>query len=182
MNSSKSLEIIIAANNIIETEGIAAFTLEKVAQHAKISKGGLLYHFPSKEALIVGMIKQLILQYNHDINYHLEKDEHKNKPGALIRAYAKATFEPRSTLFQLSHSLIAVVSTNIKLLDPLKEQFDNWQTMLLDDGLSEQVAFMLRLAVDGLWFAELLDLAPPTDEQKIELKHLLIDLSMSSVE
>jgi AcrR family transcriptional regulator len=31
-----------------------------VAQAAEVSKGGLLYHFPNKEALITGIIQHLI--------------------------------------------------------------------------------------------------------------------------
>jgi AcrR family transcriptional regulator len=41
-------------------EGVSGMTLEAVAREAGVSKGGLLYHFPSKEALIGGMIGRLI--------------------------------------------------------------------------------------------------------------------------
>jgi Transcriptional regulator len=34
-------------------------TLEAVAARANVSKGGLLYHFPSKDALVLGMVSRI---------------------------------------------------------------------------------------------------------------------------
>jgi AcrR family transcriptional regulator len=44
--------ILDAAQNLICAQGVAGFTLDAVAQAAKVSKGGLLYHFGSKDKLI----------------------------------------------------------------------------------------------------------------------------------
>ena len=46
--------ILDAAEELICTRGIAGFTLDGVAQAAGVSKGGLLYHFRSKDSLISG--------------------------------------------------------------------------------------------------------------------------------
>jgi AcrR family transcriptional regulator len=40
--------ILEAAYTVAERSGAAALTLDAVAAEAKVSKGGLLYHFPSK--------------------------------------------------------------------------------------------------------------------------------------
>jgi AcrR family transcriptional regulator len=44
-----------ATEPLVCTRGIAGFTLDGVAQAAGVSKGGLLYHFRSKDSLIAGM-------------------------------------------------------------------------------------------------------------------------------
>jgi AcrR family transcriptional regulator len=44
--------ILDAAESLICSRGIAGFTLDAVAQAAEVSKGGLLYHFSSKDKLI----------------------------------------------------------------------------------------------------------------------------------
>ncbi len=44
---------------IVHEEGVEKLTLEAVAKKAGISKGGLLYHFPTKDELILGMVEQL---------------------------------------------------------------------------------------------------------------------------
>ncbi|MBV9299328.1 MAG: helix-turn-helix transcriptional regulator, partial [Verrucomicrobia bacterium] len=48
-----SRELILeAAEEIVAKRGPAHLTLETAATEAKVSKGGLFYHFRSKEALL----------------------------------------------------------------------------------------------------------------------------------
>ncbi|MFM7414309.1 MAG: helix-turn-helix domain-containing protein, partial [Alphaproteobacteria bacterium] len=51
--------ILDAAENLIIARGVAAMTLEAVAREAGVSKGGLLYHFASKEALLEALLGRL---------------------------------------------------------------------------------------------------------------------------
>ena len=60
-------QILNAAAKLINEEGILALTLESVAKHAGISKGGLLYHFPSKEALLKGIVNYLTQGFTDDM-------------------------------------------------------------------------------------------------------------------
>ncbi|EAE2866200.1 TetR family transcriptional regulator, partial [Listeria monocytogenes] len=53
----KKNNLLTAASEIVKEEGVVKLTLEAVAQRAGVSKGGLLYHYPSKEALIKGMVE-----------------------------------------------------------------------------------------------------------------------------
>ncbi|MFM7780846.1 MAG: helix-turn-helix domain-containing protein, partial [Alphaproteobacteria bacterium] len=51
--------ILDAAENLIIARGVGAMTLEAVAREARVSKGGLLYHFASKEALLEALLGRL---------------------------------------------------------------------------------------------------------------------------
>jgi AcrR family transcriptional regulator len=51
--------ILDAAEELVCTRGIAGFTLDGVAQAAGVSKGGLLYHFGSKDSLISGTQRRM---------------------------------------------------------------------------------------------------------------------------
>lgn len=51
--------ILDAAEDLIIARGISAFTLDAVAQAAGVSKGGLLYHFNSKDNLISGLQRRM---------------------------------------------------------------------------------------------------------------------------
>lgn len=44
---------------ILSTEGERSATLDAVAAHAGVSKGGLLYHFPNRDALTAGLLARL---------------------------------------------------------------------------------------------------------------------------
>ena len=52
--------IRVAAAKVIERDGAGHLTLEKVAAQADLSKGGLLYHYPSKDALLQGLLNHLL--------------------------------------------------------------------------------------------------------------------------
>jgi hypothetical protein len=52
--------------------------------------------------------------------------------------------------------LVAAATTNPRLLDPLRERFLAWQQAIESDGIEPARATVIRLAVDGLWLAELL--------------------------
>ncbi|MFD0884645.1 TetR/AcrR family transcriptional regulator, partial [Streptosporangium algeriense] len=57
--SSKD-RLLDAAAEVLLTEGAGSLTLEAVARRAGVSKGGLFYHFPTKQALVAGMVERLV--------------------------------------------------------------------------------------------------------------------------
>ena len=66
--------ILTAAERVVLRDGVARLTLEAVAREAKLSKGGLLYHFATKEALIQAMLDRLIQHCEHEIEAHQQGD------------------------------------------------------------------------------------------------------------
>lgn len=50
--NSKRTTILQVACRLVRKLGASHLTLDAVAKEAGVSKGGLLYHFPTKEALI----------------------------------------------------------------------------------------------------------------------------------
>ncbi len=48
--------VLAAAARHVREHGPATLTLDAAAEAAGVSKGGLLYHFPSKHALVAALI------------------------------------------------------------------------------------------------------------------------------
>lgn len=59
--------ILDAFQDTLIESGERAATIEGVAQRAGVSKGGLLYHFATKEAMIDGLLTRLAAQVDADI-------------------------------------------------------------------------------------------------------------------
>src|SRR5919112_4767165 len=53
-------KILDAAAELVSEIGAGRLTLDAVAERASLSKGGLLYNFPTKEALLQGMLERII--------------------------------------------------------------------------------------------------------------------------
>jgi AcrR family transcriptional regulator len=91
--------LIDAAEAVIVRDGVANLTLDAVAREAGVSKGGLLYHFPSKSALTMAIVERLATRCEANQARALQAEP--ASPGAFTRAYLHARLEsaigPRCT-------------------------------------------------------------------------------------
>ena len=166
--------LLQAAIAVIQTQGVERLTLDAVAKEAQVSKGGLLYHFASKEALVVGSIQYLLDDFDAAISAELDRDNAPDSPGRWLRAYVKATFNYKSLPTSLIFSLLSAVTMNPELLKPVQNQFDDWQHKCLAEGLDPVRASLVRLATDGLGDAEMLGRKLPNEALRQQLLEMLL--------
>ncbi|HEY7093323.1 MAG TPA: TetR/AcrR family transcriptional regulator [Ktedonobacterales bacterium] len=155
-------QILHAAFALIRREGVARLTIEAVAQEAGLSKGGVLYHFRSKESLIEAMVASLVERFDSDIETarREESEGERSASGSWLRAYIRASAGPAED-DEDTVALLAAVATDPRLLAPLQAQYARWQALAETDGVDPALATVIRLALDGLWMADLFGLAPP---------------------
>jgi AcrR family transcriptional regulator len=175
--------ILTAAERVVIRDGVARLTLEAVAREAKLSKGGILYHFATKEALIQAMLSRLIQHCEREIEAHQQGD---TKPGRWTRAYVRKASQPRLSYpgeagfpnsKELGAGLIVAATSNPRLLEPLRKRFQAWQQAIECDGIDPARATIVRLAIDGLWFAELLRVWSPSAKLRERVLDELIRLT-----
>ncbi|SER67834.1 TetR/AcrR family transcriptional regulator [Salisediminibacterium halotolerans] len=162
--NSRRVIILNAASKIVSERGIFNLTLESVAKEAEISKGGLLYHFPSKEALVQGMVEYLSNNYQEKINQNAEADPLER--GKWTRAFLNVTFNQGYPNKDWNSGLLAAKAVKPELLQPLHSAYQDWQEKIEGDGLDPVDATIIRLATDGIWLAELFDFYQIEDEKK----------------
>ncbi len=157
--------ILLAANRLVLEQGVEHLTLQATAREAGISKGGLLHHFPSKEALISGMIQLYLERFTRDF-YASAGEESENAVGRWTRAYLEVTFRDNQQIPRLNAGLLAAIATNPALLKPLQQGFADWVKLLGKDGIDPVTATIVRLVSDGMWLVELFGLASPDEAMK----------------
>ena len=115
-------QIIHAAFALIRREGVARLTIEAVAQEAGLSKGGVLYHFRSKEALIQAMVASLVERFDSDIQTARSEatEGERSAHGSWLRVYIRASAGPAEEDDDTA-ALLAAVSNDPSLLAPLQE-------------------------------------------------------------
>ena len=156
--------ILDASERVVMRDGVGHLTLEAAASEAGLSKGGVLYHFPSRGALVAAMVTRIIEQFDEDIASYLPApgSPEAELPGAYTRAYVRATLEPVTPGEErLGAALVAAAAAEPELVVPLQEAAAGWQARLVDDGLDPTLATLVRLACDGLWLCGLFGLAAP---------------------
>lgn len=148
----------VAARLSLEN-GLAAVTLDAVAQAAGVSKGGLLHHFPSKMALLDGLFDDLTVRFDQAIDEEMRSDAVAH--GRFTRAYLAAVFtlggeggeaDPQAQGWR--------VLTIALLAEPaLRARWRQWIADRADAFVgtdSSASCLLVRMAADGLWLADLL--------------------------
>ena len=167
--------LLDAAERQVDRHGAARLTLAAVAEEAGVSKGGLLYHFSTKDELIAAMLDRRFARFDENRRSKIEADTQER--GRLARAYLLASAEEKDP--EAAAGLLAAVANNPALLRPLQERYSGWQDELASDaGLSPEQATLIRLIADGLWLSELMGFAPPAPA----LRQRIIGLALSMTE
>jgi AcrR family transcriptional regulator len=156
-------QILDSAAAVIVRDGVGNLTLDRVAKEAGISKGGLLYHFAQKEQLIKALIERILHDFDEDRRAY-EDEEAPRARGRRTRAFVRATLEGtwahktgvKRHGVEMFAAMLGALTLDPTLLEPLRRRSRQWQAELENDGLTPDRATVIRLAADGLWFAELL--------------------------
>lgn len=151
--------LLDAAEARLLAGGSRALVLDAVARDAGVSKGGLLYHFPCKAALVEGLVERMRegLEHAQDDLAHADGED-----GCWTRAYLGSTVDragvPADASGRLLASILACLGDEQRGLQDLRAAFSRWQERLENDGLDPATATVVRLAADGLWLSQLLGL------------------------
>ena len=152
-------------------EGAARLTLDAVAKRAGVSKGGVIYNFPSKEALLKAMIERLVTR-NTDAHAEITA-KLPDKPGRSLKAYVMNSARALDEDDRVSAALLAAVANDPGLLKPAARYFAQRFATISRDLPFERAA-LVQLATEGLWMLELLRLSPFTSAQRARIvRHLL---------
>jgi AcrR family transcriptional regulator len=174
---SKKSDLMRAAATLVAERGYSALTLDAVGDAIGVSKGGVLYHFPTKEALVAALLEELSSGFDDDqLAAH---DADPLTPGAWTRAYVTASATPPqdTSAHVAAVALLAAVGYDPALLEPLQARYTTWVDRLNDDGLPGVDAHVVRLAADGLWAADLFGLAPPGPDLRARIHARLGELA-----
>ena len=171
--------IVDAAEKVVIEIGAAHMTLDAVAEKASVSKGGLLYHFSSKEALLKAMLERRIQRFKK--NQEEKVGELQNGPTREIKAYIHSTLGRDRKSDQVGASLLATIAHNPKLLDPAREDYRKRLNRLIPAGFGFGRAAVIVLAVDGLRLLELFSLSPFNESQRKKVMKELLKIADEEV-
>lgn len=151
-------DILDAAQRVVAREGAANLTLDAVAKESGFSKGGLLYNFPSKEALIQGMLQRLIDNVEPQMNEY--RDSLAGQPNPTLLAIIECIRCEAVIDRSISMAILAAGAQNPQLLDPLRQRYDQHYKDIMQETDDPDLSLLLWAAADGLMFMSLLDMAP----------------------
>lgn len=149
-------KVLDAFEALVVRGGMSGVTLDAVAELAGVSKGGLLYHFPSKDALVEGFGQRLSDRVDELIA------DAPTDPAEVVRWYLAYEIQGASER-RTFNSLLAALHAN-------ESDTTGFVTAVLDrlyeplGVVDPYVAELVRLVGDGMYLSALLGLRSTPDD------------------
>ncbi|MFN3816252.1 TetR/AcrR family transcriptional regulator [Brevundimonas sp.] len=172
--AEQTRQLILDTAIVVAAEGGSlALTLDAVVERLPVSKGALLHHFPTKAALLEGMIDELARQHVEEVRAEAATDpEPYNRNARAAMRVSVANPGDEQDLVLGRAALVACA------IDPaLAQRWRAGLNVLAEDDPVDPAgrddALMLRLLANGLWMSDLFGLFDVTPDQRRAIGALL---------
>ena len=158
--------ILDALERLLSEATAGQVSISAVAAEAGVSKGGLLHHFPTKEAMLAALVRRLGEQSDAQLSDAVAGGT------SVANFYLQAYDDTDSASMALFRSIIAALrSTDHPAADgdnevhaAMVEVMRSWDSGLQTEISDPVRAEIVRLVGDGLFLAALLGLPQPEPE------------------
>jgi AcrR family transcriptional regulator len=169
-------QLLEVAARLAGEQGMSAVTLDAVSVASGVSKGGLLHHFPTKNALLDALFESLLEKFDAEIDQLMRADP--LPQGRFSRAYLQAV----SGLKDRPDDSRSWTQVTIALLaEPrLRLRWRQWVAERAEEYIGTDSALdtlIVRFAADGLWLADTLESHDISGALRRELIARLIELT-----
>ncbi|WP_156761716.1 TetR/AcrR family transcriptional regulator [Microbacterium karelineae] len=155
---SARAEVEEAALRVASRVGLGALTYDAVAAESGKTKGGVLYHFPSKDDLARAVIERLIGAWEEDAKRQLGAPLETASREDRIAAFLLSSIETDGELDAVGDlSVLVDVMHDSELASVWIDFRDRWVGDVATLTLQQQVALA---AADGIWIDEAMQQAP----------------------
>jgi AcrR family transcriptional regulator len=161
-------KIIDAAEQVVVESGAGHLTFEAVASKSGISRGGLLYHFPDKKALLKGMLDR---QIGRIAETRMKKRaEIPEGPERETVAYVLSMLdEDNESKGRIMAAIIAMAAYEPGILGSAAQDYRQTISDLATDGLSFERVAVITLATHGLRLMEVLSISYFNAEERCRI-------------
>ncbi|WP_017615068.1 TetR/AcrR family transcriptional regulator [Nocardiopsis salina] len=167
--------ILDALQDILISDGYSAVTLEAVARHASVSKGGLLYHFPSKVAMLTGLIDRLTEMAEDEFREAEEGGE------GVVRVFLRTSLPQSTEERELYWAVIAALRSHDDLPEEavrkVQSTFTRWGEMLREAVPDPVLAEVILRAGDGLYMSAIAGMPQPSPEMNQQMIDRLVEMA-----
>jgi AcrR family transcriptional regulator len=181
--SADKRDLLLQAALGILLEGEGILTLDAVVKRSGVSKGGLMHHFPTREALVEGVVGEIINQFR-------ALAEKSGPPAAVgtpeeTRSYVDSSLEPamREASADMARGLVRLYGSDFRrdtpFLDPWRKLFasrlDQFREKEDLDGFAK--AAVVTLAMECFIMIDVFSLYRFSDTELEAIKQELLSRS-----
>ena len=167
--------VLDAAERLVKSQGAGCLTYERLAEEAGVTRGGITYHFPTKQSLLQALIERDIAQWK-SVSEELAPKRATDADAAATIAHVRSCCEHDRDHQRLIAGLVAAATHEPSLLDPVRafhaQRYAerNWTDRQLR-------LYLLEMAAEGLFWQDLYDTYRLPDAVRARLVRLLEELA-----
>ncbi|WP_428561537.1 MAG: TetR/AcrR family transcriptional regulator [Solidesulfovibrio sp. DCME] len=169
-------QLLAAAAGIVVARGLAGLTLDLVAREAGLSKGGLIHHFPSKQALIEGLFLEMLAAF--EAGLAAAADHVPTSRRRFTRAYVAAILTPCFGAFD--GKLLGACALALCHDPAITGLWEGWlarQFSAYGEDPADVAGRLIRYAADGMWLEMATEQAGCLPEDRRAVVARLLDLA-----
>jgi len=162
-------EVLDAARRIVRDRGAGNLTFEEIVQESGVTRGGITYHFATKDALLRALVESDIEQWRELEDRH--RPEATDPQTAELIADIRGHTEPNEDRRRFVAGMLSALTLDPSLLDPVR-QFIAQKLAGLEWDDVQLRRHLLRLAAEGLFWSEIFEyreLDPDVRERLVAL-------------
>ncbi|MEM9532138.1 MAG: TetR/AcrR family transcriptional regulator [Pseudomonadota bacterium] len=170
------LAVLEAARRIVSSKGTGSLTFETLVAESGITRGGITYHFPTKEALLYALIEHDLAQWNA-----LEAAQRPDcdcPQAADLIAHVRAHTGQGTDKRRFVAGMLSAATLDPTLLDPVRGHFREVYADT-DWNDAELKRHILRLAAEGLFWSEIFECFELPAAARARLVKMLEELAQS---
>ncbi len=147
-------QILDAAERIVKDRGAARVTYEELVRESGVSRGGITYHFSSKDALLRALVERDLTKSCAAEACMRSRIDCNADPGEELVSLIRMWATPDSERRRFTAGMLSAVAHDPSLLDPIRQhhrtECENreWTPAAIQRAI-------LRLAAEGLHWSEL---------------------------
>ncbi|MFC4014219.1 TetR/AcrR family transcriptional regulator [Nonomuraea purpurea] len=152
MRPSQKNQILDAAIRVTERDGITGLTLESAAEEAGVTKGGLMYHFRTRDDLLMAIQKHLTEAWETWLAAELGKPASEASVQEIVAAYVRVGAYGHAGKADLAFMLQSAAAPELATV--WNELISRWAPLPTSAEPHDIDLLLARLAVDGLWLSQ----------------------------
>lgn len=158
--------LIQSAIELICSGGLQSLSLQAVADHAGVTKGGLFHHFETKIVLLEVVCRFLLDEFASRVEQYIERNP--KCSGCYTRAYIRAIMDLDADADMPGKNALWLLILND---ERSRQIWNDWFASMnakyaASDALPEHT--LLRMAADGIWLSALCQTEVPNRDAVVQ--------------
>lgn len=166
-------KLLDAAADLVTREGVQNLTIEAVAAAADVTKGGLIYHFKTRDDLLAALIERMVQEWDLPPHPQHARPDADGSLKVLLTGLTDVTFDMSEERRRLLTNMLAAASSHPHLLGPVQALYARVYEGISQYGPQAGQAMILAAATDGIALLELLNLHRFTPQQRQAMREAL---------